>query len=126
MEWVPLPTPKVTGMMESPFMRALVGVIKEMKASRKSSEWIAQDVLKVLHRLLSQTMALVDLVELVVQGKHFVRTREMGQLESDSEELPVKWPEKAKGRPRKMSRKRSQRRMTRQKKRVSRRESRRM
>ena len=39
-EWVPPPTPKVTGTAESPFSRALAGVVKEMKASRKSSERI--------------------------------------------------------------------------------------
>ena len=39
-EWAPPPTPKVTGTAESPFTRALVGVVKEMKASRKSSERI--------------------------------------------------------------------------------------
>ena len=42
-------------------------------------------------------MALVDLVELVVQGKHFVRTREMGRPESDGEELPTRWSRKGKG-----------------------------
>ena len=42
-------------------------------------------------------MALVDLVELVVQGKRFVRTREMGRLESDGEELPTRWSKKGKG-----------------------------
>ena len=42
-------------------------------------------------------MALVDLVELVVQGKHFVRMREMGQPESDGEELLTRWSKKGKG-----------------------------
>ena len=46
---------------------------------------------------MSQTMALVDLVELVVQGKRFVRTCEMGQPESDGEELPTRWSRKGKG-----------------------------
>ena len=74
-EWVPpLPAPKVARTVESPFTRALAGVVKEMKASRKSLERIAQDVLEVSCAMLSQTTALVDLVELVVQGKHFVRT----------------------------------------------------
>ena len=41
--------------------------------------------------------ALVDLVELVVQGKRFVRTWEMGWLESNGEELPMKWSKKGKG-----------------------------
>ena len=67
-EWVLPPTPKVTGMAESLFLRALVGVVKEMKASRKSLERIVQETLEVSRAMLSQTMALVDLVELVVQG----------------------------------------------------------
>ena len=97
-EWVPLsPAPKVAGMVESPFTRALAGVVREMKASRKSLERIAQDALEVSHEMLSQTTALVDLVELVVQGKRFVRTCEMGQLESDGEELPTRWSKKSKG-----------------------------
>ena len=75
---------------ESLFTRALAGVVKEMKASRKSSERITQDALEVSHVMLSQTMALVNLVELVVQGKRFMRTREMGRLESDGEELPMR------------------------------------
>ena len=96
-EWALPPTPKVTGMAESPFSRALAGVMKEMKASWKSSERIAQETLEVSHAILSQTMALVDLVELVIQGKHFVRTREMGQPESDGEELLTRWSRKGKG-----------------------------
>ena len=59
--WVPPPAPKVVGKAEMPFEKALAGVMKEMKASRKSSEQIAQEVLEVLHEMLSQTMALVDL-----------------------------------------------------------------
>ena len=94
---LPSPAPKVTGMAESLFTRALAGVVKEMKASRKSSERIAQDALKVSHAMLSQTMALINLVELVVQGKHFVRTCEMGRPESDREELPTRWSRKGKG-----------------------------
>ena len=75
MVWVlPPPAPKVARTVESPFTRALAGVVKEMKASRKSSERITQDVLEVSCAMLSQTTALVDLVELVVQGKHFMRT----------------------------------------------------
>ena len=77
MEWVPpSPAPKVARTAESPFTRALAGMVREMKASRKSSERIAQDALEVLREMLSQTTALVDLVELVVQGKCFVRTLE--------------------------------------------------
>ena len=37
------------------------------------------------------------MVELVVQGKRFVRTREMGRPESDGEELPTRWLRKGKG-----------------------------
>ena len=97
-EWVPpSPAPKVAGTAESPFTRALAGIVKEMKASRKSSERIAQDALEVSHAMLSQTMALVDLVELVVQGKCFMRMREMGRPESDGEELPMRWSRKGKG-----------------------------
>ena len=56
-EWVPpLPAPKVAGTVESPFTRALVGVVKEMKASRKSSERIAQETLEVSRAMLSQTV----------------------------------------------------------------------
>ena len=66
-EWVVQPTPKVTGTAESLFSRALTGIVKEMKASRKSSERIAQETLEVSRAMLSQTTALVDLVELVVQ-----------------------------------------------------------
>ena len=77
--------------------KALVGIVKEMKASRKSSELIVWDVLEVSHEMLSQTTAPVDLVELVVQGKRYVRTREMGQPESDGEELPTRWSKKGKG-----------------------------
>ena len=67
--WVPPPTPKVVRKAESPFEKALVGIMKEMKASWKSSEKIAQDALELSQEMLSQMMALVDLVELVVQGK---------------------------------------------------------
>ena len=95
--WVLLPAPKVTGMMELPFAKALVALVKEMKMSQKSLERIAQEALEVLRAMLSQTTALVDLVELVVQGKHFMRTREMGQRESDGEELPMRWSRKGKG-----------------------------
>ena len=95
--WVPLPAPKVTRMAESPFTKALMGIVKEMKASRKSLEQIAQEALEVLCEMLSQTTALVDLVELVVQGKRCVRTREMGGPESDGEELPTRWSKKGKG-----------------------------
>ena len=55
------------------------------------------DALEVSWDMLSQTMALVDLVELVVQGKCFMRTREMGQPESNREELPTRWSKKGKG-----------------------------
>ena len=95
--WVPPPAPKVVRKAESLFEKALVGIVKEMKESRKSSEKIMQDVLEVLCEMLSQTTALVDLVELVVQGKRFVRTREMGQLESGGEELLMRWSKKGKG-----------------------------
>ena len=84
-----------------------------MKASQKSSEKIVWDALKVSQDMLSQMTALVDLVELVVQGKQFVRTQEMGRLESDGEELLMRWSKKGKGRPKRLSQKR------RQKKRVS-------
>ena len=97
MAWVLPPAPKVTRMMESPFAKALVGIVKEMKTSRKSLEQIVQEALEVLCAMLSQTTALVDLVELVVQGKHFVRTREMGWPESDGEEPPTRWSRKGKG-----------------------------
>ena len=96
-EWVPPPTPKVTGMAESPLTKAIVDIVKEMKAGRKSSERIAQETLEVSRAMLSQTMALVDLVELVVQGKRFVRMREMGRPESDGEELLTRWSRKGKG-----------------------------
>ena len=96
-EWVPPPTPKVTRTAESPLTKTVVVIMKEMKASRKSSERIAQETLEVSRAMLSQTMALVDLVELVVQGKCFVRTCEMGQPESDGEELPARWSRKGKG-----------------------------
>ena len=96
-EWVLPPTPKVTGTAESLFSRALAGVVKEMKASWKSSERIAQETLEVSRAMLSQTTALVDLVELVIQGKRFVRTREMCQPESDGEELLTRWSRKGKG-----------------------------
>ena len=96
-EWVPPPTPKITGTAESPLTKAITVIMKEMKASRKSSERIAQETLEVSRAMLSQTTALVDLVELVVQGKRFVRTREMGRPESDGEELPTRWSRKGKG-----------------------------
>ena len=54
-------------------------------------ERIVWDALKVLQESLSQTTALVDLVNLVVQGKHFVRMHKMGQLESNKEKLPMRW-----------------------------------
>ena len=95
--WVPPPAPKAVRTAELPLEKAIAGIMKEMKASQKSSERIAQEVLEVLHDMLSQTMALVDLVELVVQGKRFVRTWEMGWLESDGEELPTRWSKKGKG-----------------------------
>ena len=85
--WVLPPTPKAIGKVESPLEKALVAIVKEMKASQKSLEKIAQDMLEVLWEMLSQMMALVDLVELMVQGKRYVRTQEMGQPESDEEEL---------------------------------------
>ena len=97
MVWVLPPAPKVVRMAESLFEKALSGIVKEMMASRKSSERIAWDALEVSWEMLSQMMALVDLVELVVQGKMFVRTREMGWLESDGEELLTKWSKKGKG-----------------------------
>ena len=96
-EWVPLPTPKVTGTAESPLTKTVAVIMKEMKASRKSLERIVQETLEVSRTMLSQTTALVDLVELAVQGKRFVRTREMGQPESDGEELPARWSSKGKG-----------------------------
>ena len=65
--WVPPPAPKVIRKAESPFEKALVGIVKEMKASWKSLEKIVQDVLKVSQEMLSQMTALVELVELVVQ-----------------------------------------------------------
>ena len=65
--------------------KALAGIMQEMKASQKSLERIAQDALEVSCEMLSQMTALVDLVELVVQGKRYVRMWEMGQLESDRE-----------------------------------------
>ena len=37
------------------------------------------------------------MTELVVQGKRYVRTREMGQPESNGEELPTRWSKKGKG-----------------------------
>ena len=95
-EWVlPPPAPKAARMAELPFTRTLAGVVREMKASRKSLEQIAQDALEVSCEMLSQMMALVDLVEL--QGKHFVRMRKMGRLESDGEELLTRWSKKSKG-----------------------------
>jgi hypothetical protein len=96
-EWVPPSTPKVTGTAESPLAKTVAVIMKEMKASRKSSERIARETLEVSRAMLSQTTALVDLVELVVQGKRFVRTREMGRPESDGEELPARWSRKGKG-----------------------------
>ena len=97
MTWATPPAPKVVGKVDTPFEKALVGVVKEMKASWKSPERNAWEALEVLCEMLSQTMALVDLVELVVQGKHFVRMREMGRPESDREELPMRWSKKGKG-----------------------------
>ena len=55
--WVPLPAPKVTGMTELLFAKALAGVVKEMKTSRKSLERIAQEELEVSCAMLSQMMA---------------------------------------------------------------------
>ena len=95
--WVPPPAPMVVRKVESLLEKALVGIVKEMKVSWKSMEKIVQDALEVLWDMLSQMMALVDLVELVVQGKRYVRTWEMGQLESDREELPTRWSKKGKG-----------------------------
>ena len=95
--WVTPPTPKVIRKVETPLEKALAAIVKEMKVRQKSSEKIAQDMLKVLWETLSKTMALVDLVELVVQGKRFVRTQEMGGPESDGEELPVRWLKKGNG-----------------------------
>ena len=97
MAWVPPPAPKVARTAESLFTRALAGIVKEMKASWKSLEWIVWDTLEVLCNMPSQTMALVNLVELVVQGKCLVRMREMGQPESDGEELPMRWSKKGEG-----------------------------
>ena len=84
-------------MAESLSTKAIVGIVKEMNASWKSSERIAQETLEVSCTMLSQTTALVDLVELVIQGKHFMRMREMGRPESDGEELPTRWSRKGKG-----------------------------
>ena len=95
--WVPPPAPKVIGKADMPFEKALACVMKEMKVSWKSSERIAWDTLEVSHEMLSQMTALVDLVELVVQGKCFVRTWEMGQVESNGEELLRRWLKKGKG-----------------------------
>ena len=96
--WVPLaPAPKVAGMAESPFAKALASIAKEMKMSRKSLERIMQEALEVSCTMLSQMTALVDLVELVVQGKRSVRMREMGWPESNGEELPARWSRKGKG-----------------------------
>ena len=95
--WVPPPAPKVIGKADTPFAKALVGIMKEMKESRKSSERIVWDVLEVSCEMLSQMMALVDLVEPVAQGKHFMRMQEMGRLESDGEELLTRWLKRGKG-----------------------------
>ena len=92
----PLPTPKVVG-KATPLEKALAAIMKEMKVSQKSLEKIAQDTLEVLWEMLSQMVALVDLVELVVEGKRYVRTWEMGQPESGEEELPMRWSKKGKG-----------------------------
>ena len=119
MEWVPPLAPKAVGMAESLFEKALTGIVKEMKASWKSSERIVWDALEVSHEMLSQMMALVDLVELVVQGKRYARTREMGWPESEGEELPMRWSKKGREKPRRLSWKKSQRRILRRKKRVS-------
>ena len=97
MTWVPPPTPKVVGKVATPLEKALAGIVKEMKMSRKSLERIAQDALEVSHEMLSQMTALVGLVELVVQGKRYVRMREMGWPESDGEKLPTRWSKKGKG-----------------------------
>ena len=94
--WVPPPAPKVIGKADTPFAKALVGIMKEMKESRKSLERIVQDVFEVSHELLSQMMALVDLAELVVQGKCFMRMQEMGGPESNREELLMRWLKKGK------------------------------
>ena len=99
-EWAPPPTPKVTGTAELPLTKAIAVIVKEMKASWKSSERIVQETLEVSRAMLSQTMALVDLMELVIQGNRFVRMREMGRLESDGEELPTRWSRKGKGKAR--------------------------
>ena len=97
-EWdPPSPAPKVAGTVNLPLTRALVAVVREMKAGWKSLEQIVQDALKFSREMLSQTTALIDLVELVVQGKRFVRMRKMGQPESDGEELPTRWLKKSKG-----------------------------
>ena len=95
--WVPPPAPNVVGKAESPFEKALVGIVKEMKVSWKSLEKIVQDMLKVSQEMLSQMTALVDLVELVVQGKRYVRMWEMGWPENDKEELLMRWSKKGKG-----------------------------
>ena len=95
--WVLLPAPKAVGAAESPLEKAIAGIVKEMKASWKSSERIAQEALKVSHDMLSQMTALVDLVELVIQGKRFMRMQEMGWPESDREELLTRWSKKGKG-----------------------------
>ena len=95
--WVPPPTPKVIGKVDTLFKKALAGIMKEMKESRKSSERIAWDVLEVSCEMLSQMMALVDLVEPVAQGKHFMRMQEMGRPESDGEELLTRWLKRGKG-----------------------------
>ena len=97
MTWVLPPTPKVIRKVEMPLEKALVGIVKEMKESWKSSEKFVQDMLEVSWEMLSQMTALVDLVVLVVHRKRFVRTWEMGQLESDGEELPTRWLKKGKG-----------------------------
>ena len=69
------PAPKVIGKVELLFEKALAGIVKEMKASLKSMEKIMQDTLEVLWETLSQTTALVDLVELARQICASVKSR---------------------------------------------------
>ena len=95
--WVPPPIPKVARKAEMPLEKALGAIVHEMKVSWRSMEKIVQEALEVSWESLSQTTALVDLVELVVQGKCFVRTHKIGQLESDEEDLMTRWSKKARG-----------------------------
>ena len=69
--WVLLPAHKVVGKAELLLEKALAAIVQEMRVSQKSIERIVQDVLKVSQDMLIQMTALVDLVELVVQGKRF-------------------------------------------------------